>query len=130
MNAPGDTGGERRQNKRRTILDHFSFYVNVPKLGSTRLQVSDVSEGGIGFSFDTLGQFKLSKDEVSNLNFYLNQSLFLALKIQVVRTTESGELQQVGAIFLDTEDAQFKTFLTLVNLLDQLTDFASVNDHA
>ncbi len=114
---------DRRKTKRRSILDHFSFYVNVPKLGSTRLNLIDVSEMGIGFEIETLGEFRLAKNEECELNFYLNQSLFLPLKIQVTRLEEVGEKQKIGAVFLDTTTQQHATFLTLVKLLDQLVEF-------
>ena len=76
---------ERRKSKRREILEHFSFYLCIPKLGFARHKVNNVSETGIGFTIETLGEFKLAKDEQCNLQFYLNQSLYLPLKIQVVR---------------------------------------------
>jgi hypothetical protein len=113
---------ERRQNSRRAILDHFSFYVSIPKLGGTRLKVMDVSEMGIGFHVSTLGEFRLNPDEICELHFYVNQSLFLPLKIQVARQIDENQLQKIGAVFLDTTTPQHQAFLTLVKLLDQLVD--------
>ena len=117
---------DRRKTQRRGILDQFSFYVSIPHLGNIRLKVNDVSEMGIGFTVDTLGEFKLKKDEQTELHFYLNQSLFLPLKIQVVRFFEQDETQNVGAVFLDTTSSQYQTLITLVKLLDQLVDFGVV----
>ena len=68
-----NSGTERRKVKRREIVEKFSFYICVPKLGFTRHQVNDVSEMGIGFLIDTLGEFKLKMDESCDLQFYLNQ---------------------------------------------------------
>lgn len=119
-------GAERRKNQRRTIIDQFSFYVSIPKIGNSRLHVVDVSEMGIGFIVETLGEFKVKKDEQFDLNFYINQSLSLQLKIQVVRLVEEDETQNVGAVFLETNTNQHQTFLTLVRLLDQLTDYGVV----
>lgn len=113
---------ERRKNSRRAILDHFSFYVSIPKLGGSRLKVLDVSEMGIGFHVSTLGEFKLNPDEICELHFYVNQSLFLPLMIQVARQIDENQLQKIGAVFLDTTTPQHQAFLTLVKLLDQLVD--------
>ena len=117
---------ERRKAKRREILDHFSFYICIPKLGFTRHQVNNISELGIGFSLDTLGEFKLQKDEECDLQFYLNQSLYLPLKIQTVRAEEDGNTQKVGALFINTQSNEYQTLLTLVKLLDQLEHFGEL----
>jgi c-di-GMP-binding flagellar brake protein YcgR len=120
-------GIERRRVKRRDIMDQFSFYICIPKLGFTRHQVSDISELGIGIRVETLGEFRLHQNETCDLQFYLNQSLYLSLKIQVVRSVDHPEaIQEVGAIFLETETKAHQTFLTLVNLVDQLSETAQV----
>ena len=115
---------ERRKSKRREILENFSFYIQIPKLGPARHCVHDVSESGVGFIVESLGgAFTLAQDEKVDLHFYLNQSLFLPLKIQVTRQEQNKETQQIGAVFLDTQSNQYQTFLSLVKLLDQLGDF-------
>ncbi len=115
---------ERRKSNRREILENFSFYIQIPKLGQARHRVQDVSETGIGFMVESLGGvFTLAKDEKLELHLYLNQSLFLPLKIQVARQEQKEETQHVGAAFLETESNQYKTLLSLVNFLDQLSDF-------
>ena len=71
---------ERRKSNRREILENFSFYIQIPKLGQARHRVQDVSETGIGFMVESLGGvFTLAKDEKLELHLYLNQSLFLVL---------------------------------------------------
>ena len=64
---------EKRKSKRREILEYFSFYACVPKIGYTRLKVNNVSETGIGFTIETFGEIKLAKDDQCDLQFYLNQ---------------------------------------------------------
>jgi hypothetical protein len=123
-----NTGKERRKAKRRDILEKFSFYVCIPKLGFARHMVNDVSELGIGFTLDTLGEFTLKKDESCSLHFYMNQSLYLPLEIQVMREQVTDQSQLVGAIFSDVTTAQYKTFLTLVNFLDQLSESGEILD--
>ena len=120
------SGAERRQADRREIIDQFSFYICIPKLGFTRHQVNDVSELGIGFTLDTLGEFKLKKDETCELQFYLNQSLFLKLDIKVMRQIDSAATQEVGATFLNQESPQYQTLLTIVRLIDQLAEAGSL----
>ena len=119
---------ERRQAKRREVLEKFSFYLCIPKLGYTRHSVHDVSELGIGFSIETLGEFRLTHGETSELHFYLNQSLYLPLKIQVVRQIDKGTTQEIGAVFLDRHTPQYQTFLTLVKFVDQVTEFGEMLD--
>jgi len=115
---------ERRKSRRREILENFSFYIQIPKLGPARHRVHDVSERGIGFIVESLGGvFTLAKDEKVDLHLYLNQSLFLPLKIQVARQEEKNDTQEVGAVFLDTQSNQYQTFLSLVKFLDQLSEF-------
>jgi hypothetical protein len=119
---------EKRKSKRRDILDKFSFYVCIPKLGYTRHKVNDISEVGIGVDIETLGEFRLNQSEICDLQFYLNQSLYLALKIEVVRTRELDTVQQVGATFKEIDSNSVATFKTLVQLVDQLSEFGEFLD--
>ena len=118
------TTNERRKANRCEILENFSFYIQIPKLGPARHRVQDVSELGIGFIVESLGVFKLATDEECDLHFYLNQSLFLPLKIKVMRQEDQGDTQQVGAVFLDKTSNQYQTLLSLVKFLDQMSEFA------
>jgi len=123
------SGMDRRKVKRRDILERFSFYICVPKLGYTRHKVNDISEMGIGFMLDTLGEFTLANNEECDLQFYLNQSLYLSLRIKVVRSMDRAEMiQEVGAIFTNTTDSTHQTFLTLVKFVDQLSETAEVQN--
>jgi hypothetical protein len=119
--SPGFT--EKRRAKRRGILERFSFYISIPKLGLARHPVRDISEVGIGFELDTLGEFKLRKGEICELHFYLNQSLCLPLHIEVVREQDGTASQEVGAVFVNVEAPAHQTFNTLVKLVDQLAEF-------
>ena len=117
------SSSERRKVKRREILEKFSFYICIPKMGFARHKVNDISELGIGFTIETLGgEFKLNSQEQVELHFYLNQSLYLPLKIQVMRQIDASSTQEVGAVFLDTKTPVHQTFLTLVKFLDQISE--------
>jgi len=117
---------EKRKARRREIVEQFSFYVCVPKLGYTRHKVKDISEIGIGFEIETLGEFKLKKGEVCELQFYLNQSLHLSLEIEVMRHVDHDSTQEVGATFANQKSNAHATFSTLVKLVDQLSEYAEV----
>lgn len=117
---------EKRDSRRREILEHFSFYIGIPKLGDTRHRVKDVSESGIGLELDTLGEFKLARGESCELHFYLNQSLFLPLQIEVMRESEKDSVQTIGAAFVNREASAYATYQTLMKLVDQLSEFGEI----
>ena len=117
---------EKRHSKRRQILDYFSFYACIPKIGYSRLKIDNISETGIGFNIDTFGEIQIHKDDQCDLQFYVNQSLFLPLKIQVMRHYEQDGIQKIGAVFLNTDSSEYKTYLTLVKLVDQLVEFGEI----
>ncbi len=128
METPNWT--EKRRTKRREILDRFSFFVCIPKLGMARHRVQDVSEAGIGFTIDTLGEFKLKTGEECELHFYMNPSLYLPAMIRVVRELDSEEEQSVGAEFTGPH-AGSEAWTTFVKLIDQLSesDGVRLNPH-
>jgi hypothetical protein len=112
---------EKRRNQRRAILERFSFFVCIPKLGLARHRVHDVSEAGIGFTLDTLGEFKLKSGEECELHFYMNPSLYLPVMIRVVREHDSADEQKIGAEFTSPA-AGSEAWTTLVKLIDQLSE--------
>jgi hypothetical protein len=119
---------EKRQSTRRQILEHFSFFVCVPKLGATKLKVSDISEKGIGFQIDTLGEFKLDEQSQNDLRFYVNQTLYLPLKVNIVRQYEENGIQYLGGTFVDTETTAHQAFVALVQMIDKIETEAHEDD--
>jgi hypothetical protein len=121
---------EKRRARRREILDRFSFFVTVPKLGLARHRVHDVSELGIGFTLSTLGEFKLVKGEECELHFYMNPTLYLPLRIRVVREEDGAEEQRVGAEFTESPTGN-SAWSPFVKLIDELTrsDGVRLNPH-
>lgn len=112
---------EKRKAERRQILENFSFFVVVPKLGGVKKKLQDLSESGIGFQFDTLGTFSLKQGEEVEIHFYLNQTLFLPLQVRIARVAaQSPEVQEVGCEITSIKTPGYSTFLTLVKLIDQL----------
>ena len=112
---------EKRKAERRQILENFSFFVVVPKLGGIKKKLQDLSEAGIGFQFDTLGTFSLHQGEEVEIQFYLNQTLFLPLQVRIARIgTQIPDVQEVGCVITSLKTPSYATFLTLVKLIDQL----------
>jgi hypothetical protein len=116
---------EKRRAERRKILENFSFFVVVPTLGGIKKKLQDLSETGIGFQFDTLGTFSLTQNAEVDIHFYLNQTLFLPLKVRIARLgAHAPEVQEVGCEIISTTSPSYATFLTLVKLIDQLESTA------
>lgn len=113
---------ERRKSQRRPILDSFSFFIVIPKKGVHRLPIHDLSDQGLGFDFDIEGEsyadFPLHPEEKLELQFYLNQSLYLPLSIKVARVETRGLIRRVGAEFIEKDSKSFKAFLAFIQMLD------------
>ncbi len=121
---------EKRRSKRRPVLDTFSLFVVVPKKGIHRLQVHDVSDFGIGFDIDTDGEvaadYPLKNGDRIELHFYLNQSLYLPLTVDIVRLEQVKTVRRVGAELNKKESAALKAYLSFLKMLDEIVDVAQV----
>ncbi len=121
---------ERRKSQRRPILETFSLFVVVPKKGDHRLQVHDLSDQGVGFDIDTEGEsisdFPLKAGETFELNFYLNQSLYIPLMVKVARIEETGVVRRIGAEFVKKDSKGFQALNAFVKLLDSLLEAAEL----
>jgi hypothetical protein len=113
---------ERRRVQRRPVLDSFSMFVVVPKKGVHRLKVHDISNLGVGFDLDIEGEafedFPVKKAEQFELHLYLNQSLYLPLKVEVVRVENAGMVRRIGAEFVDREGNGYKALQAFVQMID------------
>ena len=122
---------ERRRSKRRPILDTFSLFIVVPKKGVHRLQIHDLSDQGIGFDLDIDGEaasdFPVKAKENLDVQLYLNQSLYLDLKLQVARIEEGGAVRRVGAEFTDRSSPSFKALAAFLQMLDLLSEAGQIN---
>ena len=123
-------GEEKRRSPRRPVLDTFSVFVVVPRKGMHRLPVHDLSEHGMGFDLDTEGEnpqdVPLANGDHLEVHFYLNQSLYLPLNVELIRVTEVKGVRQVGAQFIETDAKGHQAFLAFVNMLDQLAEAGKV----
>jgi hypothetical protein len=122
----GGSGIERRKARRRPILATFSLFGVVPRKGPHRLPIHDVSDLGIGFDLDTEGElpeeFPLEHGEKLEIQFYLNQSLFLPLELEIVRVEKAGGVRKVGAAISDKSSPSYKAYLAFLTLLDAIAD--------
>ena len=121
---------ERRRTKRRPILATFSLFVVVPQKGPHRLSVHDVSDLGIGFDLDTEGEietdFPLKQGERLQLHFYLNQSLFLPISVQVARLDREGEIRRVGGEIVDKKGKPLEAFQAFIQMLDAVSEAVEI----
>ncbi len=129
------SGIDRRGSKRRPILESFSFFVVVPKKGFHRLRVVDMSESGVGFDYDIIGEMKdafpVTVGETFDLQFYLNQTLYFPLHVKVMRIDDSKVLRRVGAEFTVTgtpEHAGLCAILDMIDRVSEIVQFDSVSD--
>ncbi|MGK5081977.1 PilZ domain-containing protein [Bdellovibrionota bacterium FG-1] len=127
-NRPGG-GAERRRSNRRPILRTFSLFVVVPQKGIHRLEVHNVSEQGLSFDLDTEGEdaanFPLKESENLEIQFYLNQSLFLPLSVRIVRAETTGPVRRVG-VEIVRQDKASEGFKAFIQMLDQVADVGQI----
>jgi hypothetical protein len=125
-------GQERRRTQRRPVLDTFSMFVVVPKKGMHRLRVHDISDLGLGFDLDTEGEsfedFKVSPKEKLEVHFYLNQSLYLPLMVEIARLETKNDVRRVGAELVDKSSRGYQAFLSFVKMLDTITGVAKIEE--
>lgn len=120
--VPAAGGPDRRRSQRKQVLDTFQVFLVVPKHGSHKIYLRDLSEHGLGFTTDPIERFR-SGDTVECF-FYMNPSLKLPLTIRVAHVTADPESGfRVGCQFTETESKAYLAYLSFVRLLDELTPF-------
>jgi hypothetical protein len=120
---------ERRRARRRPVLETFSIGAQMPALGPHRLEVEDLSEIGVGVRlesdvFGDAGLPHLRLGEQLELKLYLNQSLFIPLRMRIARLVERPEQGQilVGADFEGSSEGALFAVRSFLGVLDQLAD--------
>lgn len=122
---------ERRSSLRRPILETFSLFVVIPSVGIHRISVSDVSDTGLGFELDR--ELEASSDpsfSIGNgieLHFYLNQSLYLSISVEVKRIEERGQARRVGVEIKNKNSKVYKAFRAFLQMLDGILDVAEID---
>ena len=122
------SGEERRRDRRRPILDSFSFFVSFPDRGFTKLPMLDVSEVGIAFFAEQAHQFR-SGDIVQG-QIYLNQTLSIPCVGKIVRVIASkrgDDMQEIAVEFYDKNNPGVIVLTEFLKLLDRLSEIAHVD---
>jgi len=121
---------ERRKAVRRPILESFSFFLTISGKTDYRLAVADVSTHGIGFYLDIDGiispGLELTLGDEIEVNLYLNQTLYLPLKVKAVRIDKVEKRTQVGGEITDLKSKEYQSFKSFVSFLDSLTEVAYI----
>ncbi len=122
---------ERRRSTRRPIITTFSIFVVIPKKGLYKLEVQNISEDGISFDVDIDGEsssdFPIQVTDSIDIKFYLNQSLYIPLSIQVARIDNTSSTRRVGAEFKNKSSPNYNAFLDLLHLLDSITHIVQID---
>ncbi|MBS1962636.1 MAG: PilZ domain-containing protein [Bdellovibrionales bacterium] len=126
MDKSEKTGIDRRGSRRRPILESFSFFVVVPKKGFHRLRVVDLSDTGVGFDYDIIGEMKeafpVKAGEVFELQFYLNQTLFFPMHVKVARIDDSKVIRRIGAEFTATGTPEHQGLIAVLDMIDKVSE--------
>lgn len=123
--ASGKPKHERRRAQRFPVLETFSLFGVIPKKGPYRLRIHDLSEIGVRFDLDIeneVAPLELKVDEVLEFHFYLNQSLYLPLRIKIVRTLVEKKIRIVGAEFSDLKLPEQNAVTHFAKMLEALSD--------
>ncbi len=125
-----DPGTERRRAKRIPILESFSVAAVLPGRGDLRLPLEDISEVGIGIriSQDLMEHpgLVLTAGTQIDVQLYLNQSLFLPLKVRVVRSSQKNDEMHVGMDFIAGRADAITAVSHFVKMVDILSQIATV----
>jgi hypothetical protein len=127
------SGIDRRGSRRRPILESFSFFVVVPKKGFHRLRVVDLSDTGVGFDYDIVGEMKeafpVASGETFELQFYLNQTLFFPMNVKVARIDDSKVLRRIGAEFMATGTPEHHGLLAVLDMIDKVSEIVQFDSN-
>lgn len=127
------SGADRRGSRRRPILESFSFFVVVPKKGFHRLRVVDLSDTGIGFDYDIIGEMKdafpVKAGETFELQFYLNQTLFFPMQVKVARIDDSKVIRRVGAEFTVVGTPEHQGLVAVLDMIDKVSEIVQFDSN-
>ncbi|OFZ73247.1 MAG: hypothetical protein A3K03_05425 [Bdellovibrionales bacterium RIFOXYD1_FULL_44_7] len=121
---------ERRRAQRQSIIESFSLFVVLPKKGVHRLKVYDVSTLGMGFDVDIEGEatdeFQMSPGEVLDVHLYLNQSLYLPLKVKIIRISGQDAARRAGGEFEEKNSQGYEGLQAFLQMLQAIAPAARV----
>lgn len=118
---------EKRKASRIQILESFSVYLVITDMGPYKIQISDLSEIGIGFQLDDdLEAIEAGQEKAVQL--YMNQTLFLPLTIKIVRAFQKDGFWNYGAELLDKNKKgpeALKHFMRVLSCLEGVAEFSA-----
>jgi hypothetical protein len=99
-------------------------------MGPQRLAVRDVSDLGMRFDLDLgfesgrPGDFKVTVGEMLDVEFFINQSLSLPLKLQIARLADASAdgPRQIGGALVDLYAPAYRAFAAFIHLLDAIAE--------
>lgn len=124
-----DRRDERRRSRRRPILESFALFAVAPQISPNRLPVFDISEFGLGFQLEPdLASPELTpvrQGDLIDLRLYLNQSLSIPLRIELVRVYQSTPdgPRMAGASLVEVDSPAHQALGAFVRLIDAMATF-------
>ena len=125
-------GSERRGSQRLPVVDSFALFVTLPKRPFLKLKIYDVSASGLQCDVVIEGEpsdsFSVSPNEELDVHLYLNQFLFLPLKVRVARVDQSGPTRRIGAEIVGKGTKTFESYTAFVKMLETLPGAAQFKE--
>ena len=123
---------ERRRSKRRPILESFSLAVVLKNKSDLKLTVLDISDHGLAFEIDidgeALSEYTPRANDTLSISLYLNQTLYIPLKIKVIRVSKTKENRSIGGEFLDQKGKSHLALLGFLETIDRLVEVAEITE--
>jgi len=120
--AKGQSIENRRRAERTPLLEQFYLSAMIPDRGPYRLKVLDVSELGIGFSCEAseIESWQLEREDTLELRLFLNQRLYLPLKVRIAHLNADKKTTRVGAEILKGDSEGYDALLAFLKMLDAI----------
>jgi hypothetical protein len=118
---------EKRKASRIQVIDSFSVFLVIPELGPYKNKISDLSEIGIGFESENI-HTDLEPEKELSVQLYLNQTLYLPLKLKIARTIKKEDLIIYGAEFMGGEKKSLEALKHFTNVLNCLEGIAEIGN--
>ena len=123
---------ERRRSKRRPILETFSLAIVLKNKPDLKLRVIDISDHGLAFEIDidgeALSEYTPRANDTLSVSLYLNQTLYIPLKVKVIRISKNKENRSIGAELLDQKGKSHQALLGFLETIDRLVEVAEITE--
>ena len=127
-----EKNSERRGSQRLLVVDSFALFVTLPKRPFLKLKIYDVSATGLQCDVvvegEPDGSFSVAPNEELDVHLYLNQFLFLPLRVRVARIDQSGPTRRIGAEIIAKGTKSYESYTAFVKMLETLPGAAQFKD--